>query len=190
MQKKLAKEHEISTQLINYVAKWEGYRERAYDDFKPNVKITHIQQVQGTLTIGYGTTKGVWVGQTTTRAEARKWLVADLQDAVRIVQRYVTVPITHNQFVALVSHTYNVKGFSANLFRLVNGAPTVSHNNSIYNLQKWWTETYTTSKGKLIKGLVNRRKDEYNLFTKNTIFRWQHTAIASIIMFLLFRVSI
>lgn len=190
MQKKPAREHEISSQLINYVAKWEGYGERAYDDFKPNFKITHIQQVEGTLTIGYGTTQNVHVGQTTNRAEARKWLVADLQDAVRIVKRHVTVEITHNQFIALVSHTYNVKFYSSNLFKLVNGTPTVSFDNQIWNLEKWWTQTYITSKGKRMDGLVNRRKDEYELFNKNTNIKWQHTALISATMWLLFRVSI
>jgi len=58
-------------------------------------------------TIGYGHTAGVRPGDTCTQEQARAWLKADLAHAEAAVSQYVKVPLTQNQFDALVSFTFN-----------------------------------------------------------------------------------
>jgi len=68
-------------------------------------------------------------------------------------------PLSQNEFDALVVHTYNTGG-SATLFDLVSSqAPTA-------DILNWWTTRYITGQGSKIplKGLINRRKDEADLF--------------------------
>lgn len=119
-------------------------------------------------TIGWGHTKGVQMGQVITVAQAEKFLIEDVQDAENIVRSKIKVKLTQNQFDALVSHTFNVTGYSENLMKLVNGASTVTFKGAQYDLKKWWTKTYTTGQdnGKRIElpGLVRRRAEEYQMF--------------------------
>ena len=59
-------------------------------------------------TIGYGHTEGVYEGMTITMAQAEQFLADDLVQYGGYVTHYVTVPLTQNQFDALVSFTYNL----------------------------------------------------------------------------------
>lgn len=63
---------------------------------------------RGIMTIGWGHTGGVVEYQTCTPAEADEWFVQDTQTACNAVMRTVDVPMTQNQFDALVSFTFNV----------------------------------------------------------------------------------
>ena len=63
---------------------------------------------RGIPTIGYGHTQGATMGQTCTQAEADAWLAEDLATAEQAVSRLVKVPLTQNQFDALVSLCYNI----------------------------------------------------------------------------------
>ncbi len=75
----------------------------------------------------------------------------------KIVLQKVKVPLTQNQFDALVSYTYNTGG-SDSLFKLINQkAP----DEQIY---KWFTTKYITAGGVKLNGLVRRRKAEADLY--------------------------
>ena len=90
-------------------------------------------------------------------AEANIALAQDLSPREYIVMRNVKVPINDNQFSALVSHVYNTGG-SATLYRLINlGRPTEE-------IKHWWDNHYISAGGKVMKGLILRRKAESNLY--------------------------
>lgn len=92
-----------------------------------------------------------------TEEDAEKALIDDLSSRERIVMQKIKVPLTQNQFDALVSHTYNTGG-SGTLFSLINKKAS---KNEIYT---WFTTKYITANGVKLKGLVNRRKEEADLY--------------------------
>ena len=59
-------------------------------------------------TIGWGSTKDVHMGLVITQEEADARLVSDVSEAESQVSRVVKVPLTPNQFSALVSFTFNL----------------------------------------------------------------------------------
>jgi lysozyme len=92
-----------------------------------------------------------------TEADALAWLDKDLDVFEAIVSKKVHIEINQNQFDALVSHTYNTGG-SNTLFDLINQRRPKE------DIYKWFTEKYTTAQGVKLRGLVNRRKEEADLF--------------------------
>jgi len=92
-----------------------------------------------------------------TEIEAEEALRQDISVYEHIVAKKIKVPITQNQFDALVSHTYNTGG-SDTLFSLVNKkAPEA-------DIRNWFTTRYITAGGKILNGLIRRRKAEADLF--------------------------
>lgn len=98
----------------------------------------------------------------TTEAQAMVALSQDLQVFENIVLKKVKVKLTQNQFDALVSHTYNTGG-SDTLFKLIN------QNAPIEEVKKWWLNKYITGGGVQLKGLIERRKLEFNLYDNGSI---------------------
>ena len=96
---------------------------------------------------------------TITLAQADELLKKDLSVFETIVERKINVPLKQNQFDALVSHTYNTGG-SGTLFKLIN------ENAPIEQIRNWWLNKYVTGGGILLRGLVERRKMEFNLFAR------------------------
>lgn len=157
----------INQDGLSLLKRWEAFIPFAYDDFDSPKKRRRIQpgdKVNGTLTIGYGST-GVHVkpGMTITEAEASELLLDDLDRFERCVERKVVVPLNDNQFAALVSFCFNVGegafGGSTLLKRLNKG----DYNSAPAELAKW-----VTSKGKRMQGLVNRRAAEAGLWAKGS----------------------
>jgi lysozyme len=94
-----------------------------------------------------------------TEAQADAALMEDLSVFERIVMSKVRVPLTQNQFDALVSYTYNTGG-SDTLFKLINRKAPAEQ------IRRWMETKYTTVKKVVMKGLVRRRKAEADLFFK------------------------
>ena len=143
------KTSEIGKDLIK---KFEGVRLKAY------------KCSAGVPTIGFGNTfyedgKKVQMNDTITLERARDLFDMLLPRYEKIVLNKVKRVLKQNEFDALVSHTYNTGG-SSTLFRLVNA------NESIEDIKNWWLTKYTTANGKKLKGLVERRKQEYDLYEK------------------------
>jgi len=92
-----------------------------------------------------------------TLEEANKALDEDLKPREKAVNSKLMVQVNQNQFDALVSHYYNTGG-SDTLFNLVNKK---AGKTEIY---RWFTERYITSDGKVLNGLIRRRKAEADLY--------------------------
>lgn len=137
---------------IDLIKEFEGYSERVY------------MCAGGKYTIGYGHTRGVQVGDTCTKEQAEKYLREDLQDAEEAVLALVTVPLTQNQFDALVSLVYNIGSgnfYDSTIRRIIN-----LKINNINEYRKAWL-MWVKSRGKVLKGLERRRVAEFNLFCSN-----------------------
>lgn len=133
---------------IDLIKKAEGLRLQAY--YCP----------AGVLTIGYGHTgDDVHLYQEITEAQATALLEKDLQRFESAVESAVDVPITDDQFAALVSFVYN-NGADAfrksTLLKLLNQG---KHAEAGDQLLRWvWAG------GKKLVGLENRRKAERELY--------------------------
>jgi lysozyme len=121
--------------------------------------LTAYADVKGVWTIGYGHTGGVQPGQTCTQEEADAWLQIDIQGAVRAVQTLVRVPLTQDEFNALVDFVFNVGSgnFAAStmLARLNLG----DYAGAAAQFQRW-----DLAGGNVVQGLLNRRIAEENEF--------------------------
>lgn len=82
------------------------------------------------ITIGYGHTGGVHMGDTCTQAQADAWLASDIKWAEDLVNELVKVPLTQGQFNALGSFAFNMgpgaEGVKDGFKVLANGnVPTI-----------------------------------------------------------------
>jgi len=115
-------------------------------------------------TIGYGTTaypdnRKVQRGDKCTEQQAADYLANDVKGFERAVAAMVTVPLTANQFSALVSFAYNVGGGAlskSTLLRLLNAGDYAAAANQF---RRW-----NLAAGKELPGLVKRRAAERALF--------------------------
>jgi lysozyme len=127
------------------------------------LRLKAYQDSVGIWTVGYGSTivDGVRVkqGDTITKEKAEACLRNDVKKASSSVNTFVKVPLTPNQFDALVSFVYNV-GTSAfehsTLLRYLNAG---KYKDAASQLLVW-----VYAGGKVIPGLINRRKSEYQQF--------------------------
>lgn len=149
----------LNKEGLELIKSFEGCRLVAYDDLQPNKTITSLSQVKGTLTIGYGHTVGVTVGQVITKEQAENMLKSDLKKYEKYVTDNVKLELTENQFSALVSFTYNCG--VGHLRTLVKGrtALQIAEDMLLYN----------KAKGQVLNGLVRRRKAERELFLKSML---------------------
>lgn len=92
-----------------------------------------------------------------TEAEAITALQEDLKAREMIVIQNIKVPLTQNQFDALVSYVYNTGG-SGTLYSLINKKASSAE------IRKWFETKYITGGGKKLPGLVRRRKAEADLY--------------------------
>ena len=132
---------------LDLIKSWEGFRADAY------------RCPAGVWTIGYGHTLDVNPGSTLSLKQGELLLLKDLRRYEQAVNNYVTVPLYQNQFDALVSFCFNV-GTSAfknsTLLRLLNQKQYTA---AAKQLLRW-----TTGGGRVLPGLVKRRKAEFDLF--------------------------
>jgi len=94
-----------------------------------------------------------------TELEAENALKEDLKVYEAIVNRNIKVSINENQYSALVSYVYNTGG-SSTLYRLINNKATDK------GIKYWIENHYIMGGGKILKGLVLRRKAEASLYFK------------------------
>lgn len=113
----------------------------------------------GVWTIGYGSTKGVKKNtKPITKQDAEKLLINDLTDAERAVRSFVKVPLTQNQFDALVSFTFNLGAGAlsrSTLLKMLNAGD--------YDLESQFLR-WVRAGGKILPGLARRRQAEADLF--------------------------
>lgn len=146
----------INKEGLELIKSFEGCRLVAYDDLQPNKTITNISQVKGTLTIGYGHTAGVTVGMVINQSQADNMLKSDMKKYEKYVTDNVKLSLNENQFSALVSFCYNCG--LGNLRTLVKNRTADQIAEAIL--------LYNKASGKVLNGLVRRRKAERELFLK------------------------
>ena len=132
---------------LQLIRKFEGLELNSYRD------------AIGIWTVGYGRTKGVRPNQTITFAQAESFLVEDLNRFEGIVRESVKVPLSDNQFSALVSFTYNVGNgafTSSTLLRRLNQG---DYQGAANELPRW-----SKAGGRTMDSLVQRRYAERALF--------------------------
>lgn len=149
---------------LSLVKQWEGLKTKAYRD------------VAGVWTIGYGHTSAagepvVKPNMVITEAEAEQILMADLGKFEERVSRFVTVPVTDNQFAVLVSFDFNTGRLGkSTLLKKLNAG---DHDAVPLELMKW-----VNAGGSRVKGLVNRRSAEVGLWAKGE-FVASNTVVAA-----------
>jgi lysozyme len=140
---------------LNFIKKAEG-----------GLYLKAYQDSGGVWTVGYGSTydfdkqRKVQQGDIITEAQAQRWLEMETSQNAKDIDKLVTVPLTNNQKNALVSFVYNVgiNGFKAStMLKLLNSGA----DKSIVADQ---FDRWVYDNGVKVKGLINRRKAEKDLF--------------------------
>lgn len=134
---------------LKLIKSFEGLELKAYKD------------VVGVWTIGYGSTHYVKEGQELANEEAAEELLAkDLTQYENVVNRAVRVQINQNQFDALVSFTYNLGGGALRKSTLLK---KINREADYLQIKKEFLR-WNRAGGRVLNGLVRRRKAEAKLF--------------------------
>lgn len=150
---------------VDLIKKWEGFRPTMYLD------------AVGKPTIGYGTLIDKPEEQylrtaTITREQAEELLRRDLVPFEQAVHEAITVQLSQNQFDALVSFVYNL---GPGTFRNGSLPKLINQRSDALAISSKWRE-YRMAGGRVLQGLVNRRRDELFLY-------WRHLWSLAIILF-------
>lgn len=129
------------------IKRFEGCRLIAYRD------------IVGVPTIGWGRTTNVKMGDTCTQEQADAWLDEEIVIFGKCVDKYIKTPITKNQRDALISFAYNVGCSSLAKSTLAKKLNAGDFNGAAEEFLRW-----NKAGGKVVLGLVNRRKAERELF--------------------------
>lgn len=117
-------------------------------------------------TIGFGSIKypngnKVKLGDKITKDQAKEYKLHDLKEFESTVNTSVKVPLTQNQYDALVSLSYNI---GSNAFK--NSTLLKKLNSGDYKGAADQFLVWNKVNSKKVQGLVNRREAERNLFIK------------------------
>lgn len=142
----------ISQKGIDLIKEFEGFRAETYNDSG------------GIPTIGYG--HALRQNETFTRIseqEAEELLKSDIYIAERYVNNNFGKRIREqNEFDALVSFIFNIGQGAFNK----SSVNTYLRLNEFKICMIWWAKWIRDGKGNVLKGLVNRRKEEIELFNE------------------------
>jgi lysozyme len=126
-------------------------------------RLVTYRDIKGVLTIGWGHTgPDVYEGLVWMQAQADAGLLADVQHASDTVNAVVTVPLTQNEFDALVDFAFNCgcnafKG--STMLKLLNSG---DYAGAAAQLDLW-----DHASGKIVAGLLRRRQAETDLFKES-----------------------
>lgn len=148
---------QISNSGLEFIAKWEGCSLKIYKD------------IGGKLHIGYGhlIKPGEKFPKRISKERAKQILLNDVRTFENVVNSTVTVPLTQNQFDALVSFAYNTG--PGGLKSLVEKSKLNTGNYKLLpRILPQWSSYTTVEDGQTVKkknvGLLNRRKEEADLW--------------------------
>lgn len=127
-------------------------------------KLTAYQDSVGVWTIGYGWTqpvdgKPIRAGMTIKQETAERLLKTGLVSYENDVSRLVKVGLTHGQFDALVSFTYNLGARSLSTSTLLRKLNAGDYAGAADEFLLW-----NKAGGKVLNGLTRRREAERALF--------------------------
>jgi len=129
---------------------------RAYE----GLGLEAYRDTSGVWTIGYGHTRGIGPGDSISTERAEQFLETDLMEAERAVAALVKVPLTDNQFSALVSFVFNAGEMAfakSTLLRKLNEGG--------YGLVPACLKSWIFDNGRVLPGLVKRRAAEATLWS-------------------------
>jgi type VI secretion system secreted protein VgrG len=99
-------------------------------------------------------------------SEATELLHADIAIAECAIKDNIFVPLKQNQYDALVSLAYNIgaKNFAnSTVVKYINNPDF--HSSVYLNLESAW-KAWNRSRGKVLNGLINRRKNEWDMYNR------------------------
>ena len=148
-----AQRRHLSSKGLDFIKRHEGYSDKVYEDSA------------GNPTIGYGhkILPGEDFSQGITKAQALTLLKQDVQGAVVDVNAALKVPVTQNQFDALVSLRFNAGPVSVlpgnEMMRAVNAGHVTQSNFTAYRY------VHVNGRAVVSQGLLNRREAKYQMFS-------------------------
>ena len=113
----------------------------------------------GVWTMGYGHTADVKEGDSIDQEAAEAFLIEDLETFEQAVTRLVEVPLTQQQFDALVSWTFNLGAGNLAESTLLKKLNNYQYAEGPEQMMRW-----VRAGGKVLDGLVRRRAAEAALF--------------------------
>ncbi len=115
----------------------------------------------GILTIGIGHTKtaSLYIGKTITEDKAKELFAYDIASCKEAIKRLVSVRLNDNQRISLLSFIFNLGTGAFQRSTLRKKLNRGEYERIPYELMKW-----TKAGGKVLPGLVKRRRAEADLF--------------------------
>ena len=160
----------ISNHGIELLKEYEGVvirnRKHVIYDDKTGQPVNTNEHLPKGATIGYGhlIKPGEDFSDGISETAATELLRSDIATAERAVQDNITVPLTQNQFDALVIFAYNIgnQNFaSSTVVKYINNPDF--HSSTYPTMDAAW-RAWSKSGGRIMPGLVNRRDIELKLF--------------------------
>ncbi len=165
---------EVSPPAIEIIQTEEVFKDKAYDDARPDYVLQPGDKIIGTLTIGYGHTNSareddeeINIGDTVTEKEALEILTLDIAEFGKYVNNRANnfdVDLTQSQFDALVMASMNrdKKMSGGPLWRAIKSGDEEK-------IRELWNKTIADSV-KAFPGLEGRKNEELDMFfgTYNT----------------------
>lgn len=148
----------ISQRGLDLIKSFESYLKPL-----PDGRCTTYLCPAGVVTIGWGCTKGVKVGDVWTREEAEEGLRRELAKCEAAVLKLVTVDLTQPQFDALVSFVYNCGEGALKVSSILKKLNRGDVAGAAASFSAWNKATVKGRKVEL-RGLTRRRAAEKALF--------------------------
>lgn len=123
------------------------------------LRLNAYKCLAGVVTIGYGTTKGVKMGDIVTKTEAEELLQLDVQRFVDHISTLVTVPLNQNHIDALASFVYNVGPTAFAKSTLLKYLNAGLYKDAADQFLRW-----NRAANNVVAGLTRRRAAEKALF--------------------------
>jgi len=145
-----------SDDTTNFIKSFEGYKGVGY-------YATKSEQLEDLVTVGYGSTKRVKIGEKISKEQAEQWFKEDLTVAEKAVDKLVKVDLNNNQRVAIVSLIFNI---GEGNFKKSKALKALNEG----DFDMFIEEAFDSKKGfvksgnRILKGLVKRRQAEKKLF--------------------------
>lgn len=134
----------MSASALVGIALHESYREEAYIPVKGDVP-----------TIGFGTTRGVQMGDKTTPERALMQLLKDTNEFERAIKGCVQAPLYQWEYDAYMSLTYNIGGNAFCKSTLVKKLNAGDYRSACDEILRW-----NRAGGRVLSGLAKRREAE------------------------------
>jgi len=135
----------LSATALVGIAGWEGYKSVAYIPVPGDV-----------ATIGFGTTKGVKMGDTIDPVTALQRKIRDVEVFEGAVKQCVNVPLAQHEYDAYLSLAYNIGPNAFCRSTLVRKLNQADYEGACKEILRW-----DKFQGKPLAGLTNRRQAEY-----------------------------